>query len=51
MPRDIYHSLNYDHDEINHLLSLVQNGQVLTNEEYKELKESILVFRILKIYY
>lgn len=43
MPRDIYHSLNYDHDEINHLLSLVQDGQVLTNEEYKELKESILV--------
>ena len=43
MPRDIYHSLNYDHDEINHLLSLVQDGQVLTNEEYKELKEAILV--------
>lgn len=43
MPRDIYHSLNYDHDEINHLLDLVQNGQVLTNDEYKELKESILV--------
>ena len=41
-----YHSLNYDHTEINLLLSKIEKYKVLTEEEYQHLFVTIGLSKI-----